>query len=524
MEKRFIFARVSSKMGIRQSAIGPQSEFCPIVATATSSLKPLVLGQKFAMTLGGIIIILLLVVSVITFIYLIVVTARSWGVLHTLMLFCLFVECWVFMIFSAGVLYRRGGWLKQAQTLEARAIKAEAETVRLTWGNYEGNPDAQDAVVPVQGELRRLTADRGRVWRNLDLVSQENGLYKLELSTAAASVADDLAAPEPVAAPAAAPVDVGSSLPTNLVVYGFAEEADEENRPLPDFYLGEFTVTQSQGGEVALTPTLPLEPNQLDRIKTGAAQTWTLYELLPLDSHTAFAAQGSQPADDAIFGRMDEETLTGLLANIPDERRDQILQSYLRDGQRAEDSDPPRSRWVRVKLLKEWTVDVDSQEDAIATERGFFDTSGRSIDVRLKRGEEGSVKLSPDETDRIVLKSEVADDLISKGIAELIEPVYVRPLNDYQEAFNQLFVRIHEIQERITLYQRESAEMAKANQAGQEMISFRQIENQQLASDLGHYRTEIDVLNDEIVEATDKLNNTKSALTEMYRFIQSRAR
>ncbi len=474
------------------------------------------------MTLGGIIIILLAVVSLITFVYLIVITARGWGVLHTLMLLCLFFECWTFMFFSAGVLYRRGGWLKQAQTLEKRAVEAEAQTLKLTWGDFEGNPDAQVAVVPVQGELRRLTADRGRVWRRLDLISQDNGVYKLELSAATNPAADDLAAPDPAAAPAAAPVDVGSSLPANLVVYGFAEELDAQERPLPTFYLGEFTITQSQGSEVTLTPTLPLQQNQLDTIKTGGAQTWTLYELLPLDSHTAFAAQGSQPADDSIFGRMDEETLTNLLADIPEPRREDVLRRYLRDGQRAEDSDPPRTRWVRVKVLKEWDIDVDSQEDAIATERGFYDKSGRSIDVRLKRGEEGRVKLTPEENKRIVLKSEVADDLISKGIVELIEPVYVRPLIDYQESFNHLFVRLHEIGEHISLYQRDTAEIAKANQAGQEMISFRQIESQQLTEDLGHYRSEIDVLNEELKQSTDQVTTTKSTIGEMYRTIQAR--
>jgi hypothetical protein len=307
------------------------------------------------------------------------------------------------------------------------------------------------------------------------------------------------------------------------VVYGFAEELDTEGRPLPTFYLGEFTVTSAQGSEVVLTPTLPLQPVQLDAIKSGAAQTWTLYELLPLDSHTAFAAPGSQPTTDAIFGRMDEETLNNLFANIPEPRRELIIRRYLTDGQRAEDTTPLRARWVRVRVLKEWDIEVDSTEDAIATERGFYDTSGRSIDVRLKRGEEGRVKLGPDvQNDFIVLKSEVADDLINKGIVELIEPVYVRPLIDYQEAFQHLYVRMHEIREHISLYQRETAEMNKANLAGQEMISFRQIENQALTEDLGNFRREVDVLNEELKLVTDRLTATKTTLSDWYRAIQAR--
>jgi hypothetical protein len=476
------------------------------------------------MTLGGIVILLLLVVSLIIFIYLIVISARGWGVLHTLLLCFLFIECWVFMIFSAGVLHRRVGWLEQAAKLETKAVKAEEETQKLTWGNFDVTPELPNAVVPLQGELRRLTADRGRVWRRLDLVSADAGVYKLEMSTAAPA-AQDLAAADPAvpAAPAAPAADATQSLPANLVVYGFAEEMNEENQALPSYYLGEFKVTASQAGQVSLNPTLPLEAAQIDLVKNGGAQTWALYELLPLDSHTAFAAPGSQPADDAIYGRMDEAMLTKLLEDIPDDRREKVLRDYLRDGSRADDSDPPPSRWVSVKLLKDYTIDVDSEQDAIATELGFFDKSGRSIDVRLKRTDEGGVKLTPELNKRIVLKSEAAEKLIADGIAELIEPVFVRPLIDYQEAFNRSYVRRHEVRERIALYLRESAELTKANQAGQEMISFRQIENQQLASDLGNYGKEVDVLNKESVLAEEQLTSAKNSLSDVYRQIQSRS-
>ncbi len=472
------------------------------------------------MTLGGIIILLVLVASLITFIYLLVLTARGWGVLHTLLLSFLFIECWVLMVFTAGVVYRRVGWLEQADKLEKKAVVEEAKTETLTWGNFEYGADLPNAIVPVQGELRRLTSDRGRVWRRLELVSSDGGVFKLEMSAPAAA-AGDLGDAPAVAAPAP---DVAQSLPANLVVYAFAEEINEQNQPLPSFYLGEFTVTASQAGQVTLSPTLPLETAQLDYIKSGGATTWALYELLPLDSHVAFAAEGSSPTDDEIFGHMDEEKLNALLQGIPEDRRAKVVQEYLRDGTQGNDSDPIPTRWVQVKLLKDYEIDVDSEQDAIATELGFFDKSGRSIDVRLKRSEEdGGVKLPADSNKRIVLKSEVADKLIADGVAELIKPIFVRPLIDYQEAFNRSYVRRHEIRERIALYQRESAELAKANQAGQEMISFRQVENQQLASDLGNLNKEVEVLKKEVTLAEQLLTSTKSKISDMYREVQSRA-
>jgi hypothetical protein len=470
------------------------------------------------MTLGGIVILLLLVISLSVFIYLAVITARGWGALHTTMLCFLFIECWVFIFFAAGVHRERISWLKQLKTLEEKSEKAEAETKRLTLGGVDAS-ETLDAVVPAQGALRRMTADRGRVWRRLEFRSFENNLIRLEM-TAAKKPTDELTSdPTAPAAPVAAASAGGAeSLPANTVVYGFVEST-QGDMPVPNFYLGEFSVTESVGGAIAIKPTLNLDKAQLEKLNSGEANFWTLHELLPLDSHTAFVAPGSKPAEGELFGRKDEAETTALFATAPEARREKLIKDYLRDGQRADESDPPSSRWTKIKLIKEYQIDVDSQEEAIATERSFFDKSGRSIDVRLKRGEDGTVKLNPDT--EIVVKSEVADDLVSKGIATLIEPIFIRPLNDYQYEFQQNYVRLHETRERFAVYKRETEELAISNKSGQEMISFHQVENQKLASDLGHYRSELVVLDDEIAEATKALTSLKSTLTAMYQSIQT---
>lgn len=475
------------------------------------------------MTLGGIVILLLLVASLIIFIYLIVISARGWGALHTVILCFLFIECWVFMIFSAGVLHRRVGWLAQADKLEKKTVKTEADAERLIWGGDNIAPDEPDSVVLAQGALRRLTADRGRVWRRLELVSSDAGVYKLEMKGPAP--AQDLSADPAAAAPAAAPpADTATALPANLVVHCFAEEGNEQNQALPAYYLGEFKITASQAGQVTLSPTLPLDPAQIDMIKNGGAATWALYELLPLDSHTAFAAPGSKPDENMLFGRMDEEKLTALFQKIPEDRRQKVLDDYLRDGQKAKSdgSDPPASRWVNVELLKDFTIDVDGV-DAIATELGFFDSQGRSVDSRLKRkNAEGDLKLAAGNTKPIVLKSEFADKLIASGVAKLRDPYFVRPLIDYQEAFNSTYVRRHEVGERIALFKREAVELTKANTAGQEGISFRQIENQQLTADLKGYQKEVEVLVKEAAQAESELTAMKAKITDMYRRVQAR--
>ncbi len=486
------------------------------------------------MNLGGIIILLVLLISLIAFIYIIVKSARGWGGLHVTLLCILFIECWTFMFLAAGVQDTRVRFTEQAHVNRERAEDAADETIDRQWGDFALEEDNPSAVVPLQGELRRMTNDRGRVWRGVNLVGGDDSSgYQMELSAAdnAASV-DNLAADaDPVLAALSS-----ESLPVNLVIYAFAEEivtdddtggAGGNERPVPSYYLGEYTVTQSQDGAVTLQPTLPLLPSQTQAITNGAASSWTLYELLPLDSHRAFAARGSKETDEENFGHMDADTLNELFSNIPgeDNRQQQVIDAYLRDGSRADPNDPAESVWVQVNMLKPYSLDVDSDQSANATERGYFDVSGRSIDSRLKRSDDGSVELSPDMRETpILLKEEAARDLIDQGIAELVQRIYVRPLVDYEAAFNNHAIRMDDVRERIATLQREKAIMDAANRRSQQLISNEQVEFGKLNEDLANFQREIDVLNESIQSAGQELTALKTELSSLFRQIQAQSR
>lgn len=477
------------------------------------------------MGLGGILILLLLIVSLIVFIYIIVMTARNWGVLHTILLCTLFIECWVFMVFAAGVQSKRVKYTRDAAVAIKRAEEAAARTKALLYGSF--NEGTLEAVVPVKGMLRRLTADRGRVWRQLSYMQANNGEYLLQMASNNAGAADaDLL---DGAAPAAAGPATSESLPANLVVYAFAEELTETGIPKPIFYLGEYVVTQSQAGQVSLKPTLQLLDSQNQRIASGNAASWMLYELLPIDSHSAFAEEGSQPNGEAIFGRFDPEVIQALFADVPESMRQRVIDAYVRDGQRASDDDEPKSVWLQLNILENTDVDVDSTEEANATVGGYFDSIGRSVDTRLQRDGKEPVTLTSEMNRKLVIFKEdnVTDrplikQLLDGNKAEIVQRLFVRPLNDYEEGFNRLYVRSHELSEQITLVQRESTEISKANQLGTEMISFRQVENQNLAFDLENFRKEIEVLTAANATATQELDSVKEQMSGLYRSIQSR--
>lgn len=481
------------------------------------------------MGLGGILILLLLLVSLIVFIYIIVMTARGWGVLHTTLLCFLFIECWVFMVFAAGVQDRRVRYTKEAQEAQSKAEAALKETTKLLYGTFDASQDAREAVVPVRGMVRRLAAARGRVWRQLLLLQSDNNQYMLEVSAGrrAPAVGDGLDDIEPAAV--AAPVATVDSLPAELVVYAFAEEnvsveGVAAELPLPKFYLGEFKVVQSQAGQVTLAPTLPLQSFQTEYIASGSADSWMLYELMPVDSHEAFAAEGSKPTPEAIFGRMDQETIGKLFADVATENglQAQIIESYVRDGQRASANEERSAVWSQVNILRDHEIEVDSGGVANATET-YYDMSGRSIDSRLKREDGSKVTLTDKmNSELIVIKAEVAQELKDAGKVAVVQEIYVRPLNDYEEAFNRNIVRAEELKERITLVQRETTEIGKANELGNEMITFRQVENEKLTNDLQGIQREVGVLNGSLTGANQRLSSLKKQMSEWYRTIQAR--
>ena len=472
------------------------------------------------MSLGGILFILAVLISLILFIVFVVKTARAWGALHIVLLSVLFIECWVFMVFTAGVHQERVKATIAAAKELTRLTTVLAEVDKLRYGLAGAPEEALDAVIPVQGKLDRLTIDRGRVWRQVTFIQQskvqDKDQVRLSLQSAVVSAPAD---PNNPAAATPPPSNAGRSLPQNLVVYGFHEVLSDTEQPLPSFYLGEYKVVavEESTGSVTLEATRPLNPLHLNRIQQGT-ESWTLYELLPIDSHTAFVAEGSQPSDDMIFGRPDDAKIRELMADVPEE----IVATYLNDGQKPREVDGPETIWNLVKLEKEFKQDVDNDQSADATISGYFDGSGRSIDVRLRRGEAVVLDPSSLRDNRVVFIESEAKKLIADGTAVLDRPVFVRPLNDYEEIFNVLADRAFQLTEKVKYYQHQSSLVSQANQDGLTMLTERQKEKQLLDADLGNYKKEVAVLETTVIEAIAELDKLKKELSRMFQEIQGR--
>ena len=316
------------------------------------------------------------------------------------------------------------------------------------------------------------------------------------------------------------------------MVYGFAESENDAGQLLPSAYLGEFQVTSSNGGSVVLTPTNPLLDEQVAAIQNGQATKWTIYELMPLDSHQAFAAPGSEPAPDQLFGRMDEETVSRLLGIDPSlmndaveaapdsltldpqTQRGALLKSYLKDGL-VDENPPPTASWFRLEFTQTYTTDVDSDEERSALDGGYFDLSGRTVDPRLKRGgEEADIEFKAG--DEIVLAELAAQELIDQNVARLVRRYYVRPLNDYQAALSDNAQRLIETRQSIALIQRETNIASATNELILAQIGDRQEERVKLDADLAQYEKEQAVITAESQQLEQRLADLRMRVKQTF--------
>lgn len=455
----------------------------------------------------------LLIALVIAFFVVVWKAAKDWR-WYQIVAVCVTMLLAVAFIFPVAVVLKsRSAWHKVHEELSARLEAAEAEQHVLKHGDPT-DPTAGEGVVLLAQQLSKLGIEAGRSWRNLRLQNVNNGAVTLIQPTAAdAEVLPDAAAPEAVdaAAPATALIPEGS------LVYGFAEQPQPNAPvPVPTFYLGEFRVTASAPDQVTLTPTSQLEGPQVQAIEGRQATSWSLYELLPLDGHEPFIAEGSVPDNENIFGRVNDELVRQLLGQRVDE---QTLTSYLRDGSRATPDDPPMSRWVKVEFTKPFTIDVDSPEQRGALDGGFFDGNGRAVDSRLQRGETGTLSFAAGT--QIVVKEEAANVLFDENVARLVDTYFVRPLNDYSFVLRRIRLRLTELTIRQEELEYEKQVLEDAIAATVAMLTQNQTSKLQLEQDLAQTRVEQRAIADYKQKLQDQVAQTRETLVRLYRSNQS---
>ena len=250
----------------------------------------------------------LLVLIVIGFFVLIWKTSKDWRWYNLVAASFSMLLAIAFLFPTAGVLKSRSAWHQVKEKLEVDAAKLAAEQRLLKYGD-QANPEAGEGIAVLNRKLAKIGIEAGRRWRSLRKQGVANNVITLGN---AQPVAPGAAAPPVEGEEGAAPVVAQPLIPDGTVVYGFAEALNPQQIAVPVFYLGEFRVKQSTPNQVTLSPTGPLEAGQLQRIN-NQAQSWSLYEMLPMDGHVPFVAEGSVSNDDNFLGRVDADLVNRML-------------------------------------------------------------------------------------------------------------------------------------------------------------------------------------------------------------------
>jgi hypothetical protein len=271
-------------------------------------------------------------------------------------------------------------------------------------------------------------------------------------------------------------------------------------------------VTASTPNDVTLAPNGPLAPEQIQLVQQAQQQgrTWTLYEMLPLDGHRPFIADGSVQTDDQYFGRVDEDLVRSLLGQGTTEA---TIQNYLRDGGRATQDDPPLSRWDKIEFLKKYTMQVDSPDQRGALDGTFFDGNGRAVDSRLQRGEDLVFAVG----DQILVKQEEAKKLLDEGTARLIDQYYLRPLNDYRFVLRRIRLQLAELENRKTELAFEKSVLDEAIALTVKMLTINQEIKLKLEQDLAQVQVESKSIQDYKNKNAKKVEDLRAEMIRLHK-------
>jgi len=376
------------------------------------------------------------------FIFLLVMCWKTWRFMHIFFSFLVFVGAVAFLWLASMTLKTHNNWRTPYEAYTKEIAKAEAEMQGYLHGDLTDVEQSEDSLRSLRAELDRELVDRGRVWRECTPM-QAVDADTFQVRTVPASLPQGTN-PTP------------NGILAQTVLYAFAEVDSPDGWKVPATYLGEFSVDAAAPDGVTISAMLPLHLDQVEKIKEPGA-TWALYEIMPLDGHEIFAEMDD--TEKRMLG-MDLVDLRNYIPNqfnrAPNEY-DGLLEQFHRFNREATEDDPPENTWVLVKFVKAHSIQVDSdaEQSLLDPDGRYFDTSGRAVEGRVRRGEEGTVEFEV--ADTAVFDLDTADTLIADGVCEKVKPVFRRDLHDYARFFREARDRHIELDDSIARADRELA-------------------------------------------------------------------
>jgi uncharacterized membrane-anchored protein YhcB (DUF1043 family) len=213
----------------------------------------------------------------------------------------------IFLVLAADTMRIHRNLRMNLPRLEEQIAQLEKQNQQLLRGLNEDR-----GIVELEHQLRMVTRERGRAWREVAPAGQLNQ-GRIEVNI-----------------PAPAPHGLGK----DTIVYAFETGNANPNEPAGGRqYLGEFRVVETKETGAVLEPVGILDRRTGDRLARSQGP-WSLYETMPVDRYKTFAGMG------------EEELRKRLPAGV--------VEQFIRHGQDANANDHPNNIKVREDGTKEF--------------------------------------------------------------------------------------------------------------------------------------------------------------------------
>lgn len=437
---------------------------------------------------------ILLGIAGLFFIFLTYMNTKTWRWVHVVATFFVFCSTIGFAYYASQVLKTRATWVGRHDQLTKDVEKAKADLELVAVGDPGDIKGESPSVLNLREELARTILDRGRVWRQCAPTPNQDGSVTLQTALPQA----EGAGPPPK-----------NNITVKTVVHAFREGQDPGGLTVPVAYIGEFRAVAATDTSVTLAPNLPLSAQQVALVRDPSAN-WSLYEVAPIDGHEYF-----QGMDEATLMALIPQAMTGL----PNDQYKKLITDYLRDGQPADEAtDPPENVWTQVKFKQAYTVPVDAPPIGSVDAEPFNAEGQAQVDrlrVAKSSAQPGQVEFKVGDT--AVFDQATANDLISRGIVDKVQPIYRRRLNDYELRFHGIHSRIVEINDRLRTLSLDLAAVSASKDKADQQAALLEDQRTKLTDDLAKVKFELAELSKYGDSVTTRLTEVRSELSQLYR-------
>jgi hypothetical protein len=238
--------------------------------------------------------------------------------------------------------------------------------------------------------------------------------------------------------------------------------------------------------------------------------TWTLYEVMPVDGHSWFAGMTDEQIRALIPMQM-----TGLAQP----QYEKFIAPFLRDGKPADEvNDPPDNIWYEVKFKQPYSVLIDAAAVA-SIDSDPFDSEGRAVLDRLRSADPGAeaAKSEFEVGQTGIFDKATTDDLVGRGIADKVRPIYRRRLNDFELRYHAVNSLIVELNGRIRALTLDVASIQASKAKADSQATLLEDYRTKLNDDLAKVRFELDEMTKYAGAVATRLGEVRAELSQLYR-------